>query len=49
MPSELQIAQSVLKIMRLLSLVSRILCMNKRVTYISNEVLTSRHDCLFER
>jgi hypothetical protein len=34
--------------MRLSSLVCGILCINKRVTYITNQVLTSKHDCVFD-
>ena len=49
MPSELIFVQSVLKRLRLSSLAFGIVCINKRVTYITNEVLTSRHDCVFER
>jgi len=48
LPSELEFAQSVLKRMRLSSLAHGILCINKRVTYITNELLTSRHDCVFD-
>ena len=48
LPSEINIAQSVLKKMRLSSLAYGIVCINKRVTYITNEVLTSRHNCIFE-
>jgi len=48
LPSELEFAQSVLKRMRLSSLAYGIVCINKRVTYITNEVLTSRHDCVFD-
>jgi len=49
LPSELQFAQNVIKRMRLSSLAYGIVCINKRVTYITNEVLTSRHDAFFER
>ena len=45
--SELIFAQSVLKRMRLSSLVYGIVCINKHVTYITNEVLTSKHDCIW--
>jgi len=48
LPSELEFAQSVLRIMCLSSLAHGIVCINKRVTYITNEVLTSRHDCVFD-
>ena len=44
LPSELLYAQIVLKGMRLSSLPYGIFCINKRVTYITNEVLTSMHD-----
>jgi len=40
-------AQSVLKKIGL-SLAYGIVSINKRVTYITNEVLTSKHDCVFE-
>ena len=46
-PSELIFAQSVLKRMRLSSLVCGIVCINKQVTYITNQVLTSKHDCVW--
>ena len=46
--SELIFVQSVLKRMRLSSLAFGIVCINKRVTYITNEVLTSRHNCVFD-
>jgi len=46
LPSELIFAQSVLK-MRLSSLAYGIVCINKSVTYITNEVLTSKHECRF--
>ena len=48
LPSELLIAQTVLKRMRLSSLAYGIVGIKKRVTYITNEVLTSRHDCVFD-
>jgi len=48
LPSELDFAQSVPKRMRLSSLAYGIVCINKRVTYITNEVLTSRHDYVFD-
>jgi len=47
-PSELIFAQSLLKKICLSSLAFGIVCINKRVAYITNEVLTSRHDCVFE-
>lgn len=48
LPSELIFVQSVLKIMRLSSLASDIVCINKRVTYMTKQVLTSKHDCVFD-
>ena len=48
MASELKYDQNVLKGMRLSSPVYGIVCINKHVTYISNEVLTSTHDCVFD-
>jgi len=48
-PSELIFAQSILKKICLSSVAFGIVCINKRVTYITNEVLTSKHDCVFER
>jgi hypothetical protein len=44
--SELTFAYNILGNIRLSSLAYGIVCVNKRVTYITNEVLTSRHDCL---
>ena len=44
--SEPLFAESVLKTMRLSSLAYGIVCFNKRVTYITNEVLTRKHDCV---
>jgi len=49
LPSELIFAQSILKKMRLSSLTFGVVCINKRVTYITNEVITSKHGCFFER
>jgi len=49
LPSELIFAQIVLMKICLSSLAFVIVCINKRVTYITNEVRTSRHDCVFER
>jgi len=46
--SSLIFAQSVLKKIRLSYLVYGIVNTNKRVTYITIEVLTSTHDCVFE-
>ena len=48
MPSELIFAQNVLKRKRISSLAFGIVCINKRVTCITNEVLTSRHNCVFD-
>jgi len=47
LPSELIFAR-VLKTMRLSSLTYGIVRINKRVTCITNEVLTSKHDCVFD-
>jgi len=47
LPSVLIFAQGVIKI-RLSSLAYGIVSINKRVTYITNEVLTSKHNCVFE-
>jgi len=46
LPSALVFAHSVLSKMRLSSLAYGIVCVNNRVTYITNEVLTSKHDCM---
>jgi len=46
--SEVLFAQSVLKRMRLSSLAYGIVCINKRLTYITTEVPTSRHDFVFD-
>ena len=48
-PSELIFAQSLLKKIRLSLLAFGIVCIKMRVTYITNEVLTSSHDCAIER
>ena len=48
LPSKLIFARRVLKRMRLSSLVYGIVCINKRVTYITNQVLASKHDCVFD-
>jgi len=48
-PSELIFAQSLLEKICLPSLAFGIVCINKRVIYIINEVLTSRHECVFDR
>jgi len=47
LPSELMFAQSLLKKICLSSLAFGIVCINKRVTYITNEELTSKHDFVF--
>jgi hypothetical protein len=44
-PSEI-FAQSVLKI-QLLSLAYGVVCINKRLTCITNDTLTSKHECVF--
>jgi len=46
LPSELIFAKNELKKTQLSSLVYGIVCINKRVTYITNEELTSKHDCV---
>ena len=46
--SELIFAQSVLKNIKLSSLAYGVVCINKRLTYITNETLTSRHECIFD-
>ena len=45
---ELIFAQRVLMKIQLSSLAHGIVCINKSVTYITNEVLTSKHECVFE-
>jgi hypothetical protein len=47
LPSELTFAHGVLNKIQLSSLTYAIISLNERVTYITNEVLTSRHDCEF--
>ena len=49
LPPELIFAQSLLNKICLSSLAFGIVCINKRVTYITNEILTSRHGCVSER
>jgi hypothetical protein len=49
LPSELEFAESVLMNIELSSLTYGIVNINKRITYITNEALTSRHDFVFER
>ena len=48
-PSKLIFAQRVLKKIQQPSLAYDIVFINKRMTYISNELLASEHDCAFER
>jgi len=48
LPSSLIFAQSVLNKIRLSSLAYGIVSINKRLTYFTNKVLTSKHDCMFE-
>jgi hypothetical protein len=45
-PSTLTLAYNVLTKMRISSLAYRIVSVNRRVTFITSEVLTSRHDCV---
>jgi hypothetical protein len=46
LPSELIFAQNVFKI-QLSSLAYGVVCINKRLTNIANDTLTSRHECIF--
>jgi hypothetical protein len=46
LPSDLLFAYAVLKNIRLHSLAYEIVCVNRRITYLSNETLTSKHDCV---
>jgi len=48
LPSELVFAENVLSSTRLASLTYGIVSINWHVTCITNEVLTSRHNCMFE-
>jgi hypothetical protein len=48
LPSGLVFAQSVLRKLRLSSLAYGIVCLNKSLTYITNVVLTSKHECKFD-
>ena len=48
LPSSPIFSQCVLKEICLEILADGIVSINKRVTYITNEVLTSKHDCVFE-
>ena len=49
LPSELIFAQSILKRIRLPSLAYGIIIVNRHITCITNETITSKHDCVFER
>ena len=49
LPPELIFSESVLAKIQLCSLAYGIVNFNKHVTYITNEVLTSRHTCVFGR
>jgi len=46
LPPALVFEHSVLGKIRLSSLAYRIVCVNNRVTYMTNEMLSSKHDCL---
>ena len=48
LPSELIFAQSVLRKMRFSSLAYGVVCIKKRLTYTTNDVLRSRHECKFD-
>jgi len=48
LPSELVFAESISSKMELSCLTYGIVNVSKRITYITNEVLTLRHDCVFE-
>ena len=49
LPSEIIFAQSVLKRIQFSSLAYGIVIVNKHITCITNEKITSKHDCVFER
>jgi len=49
LPSEVVFAESALSRIRLSSLTYGIVSIDRHVTCITNEVLASRHDCVFER
>jgi len=49
LPSELIFEKIILKKICLSLLAFGIVCINIVVTYITNEVITSRHDCVFPR
>jgi hypothetical protein len=46
--SEIIFAQSVLRNIKLSSLAYGVVCINKRLTYITNETLTSRYECIID-
>jgi len=46
LPFELIFAEGLLKKIQVSSLAYGIVSINSRVTYITNEVITSRHDCV---
>jgi hypothetical protein len=48
LPPGLIFAQSALRKMRLSSLAYGVVCIKKRLTYTTNDVLTSRHECKFD-
>ena len=48
LPSVLMFAQSVVRRMRLSSLAYGVVCIKKRLTYTTNDVLRSRHECKFD-
>ena len=49
LPFKLTFAYAVLNKIRLSSLTYGILCINKRVINVTNEVVISQHDCVFEQ
>jgi hypothetical protein len=46
LPSALTLAYNILNKMIIASLAYGIVCVNRRVTFITSEVLTARHDCV---
>jgi hypothetical protein len=48
LPPRLILAQNVLRKLRLSSLANGVVYIKQRLTYITNEVLTSRHECKFD-
>ena len=48
LPPGVMFAQSALRRMRLSSLAFGVVCTKKSLTYITNDVLTSRHECKFD-